>query len=64
MPIPNRSRNKNGTFRKKRSDTHLGSLRKVYDGSVPKGRPDKHLGTVLKQKGQKSLSDLLNKNND
>lgn len=56
-----RSRNKNGTFRRKRRDTHLSTLRGTYDGRIPGGRSDKHLGTTLKQTGDGSLSSLVNK---
>lgn len=59
-----RSRNNDGRIRRKRSDTHIGTLKETYDGSIPKGRADKHLGTVLKETGENSLSDLLNKKND
>jgi len=47
--------------RKKRSDTHIGTIEKKYgrDFGV---RSDKHLGTYLKEKGYPSLSKLLKTN--
>ncbi len=59
--MPARSRNKDGTFRRKRSDAHLGTLRHTYDGHIPGGRSDKHLGTALGQNAESSLSALVKK---
>ncbi|MGE5585789.1 MAG: hypothetical protein ACM309_09730 [Bacillota bacterium] len=61
MARPTRSRNQNGRFRKKRSDTHQETLEKTYDGGVPGGRGDRHLKTILKNEGSPSLSKLLKK---
>ncbi len=57
--MPERSRNQDGRFRKKRSDTELKTLKQIYDGSVPNGSPKKELGTILKQTGEPSLSKLI-----
>jgi hypothetical protein len=46
------------TIRKKRSDTKVGTLRKVYGPDFAKEfRSDAELGTVLKRTGAKSLDD-------
>ena len=52
-----RRRNKNGRFRKKRGDTHLGTLEKMYGEISPKRR-DTHLETLRKSSGR-SLSDMV-----
>jgi hypothetical protein len=52
-----RSRNKNGRFRRKRSDAHLGGLEKTY-GEISSKRSDTHLGTLRKVLG-KSLSKIV-----
>ena len=58
-----RSRNEtDGRMRRKRSDTHVGTIEDVYN--VDLGcRSDKHLGTVLKDEGVSSLDELLEKKN-
>ncbi|HHY45859.1 MAG TPA: hypothetical protein GX506_00990 [Firmicutes bacterium] len=61
MSKPSRSRNKNGRFRKKRSDTHQETLEQTYDGSIPDGRSDRHLKTILQKEDAPSLSQLLKK---
>jgi len=53
-----RSRNQSGPLRKKRSDTHVGTVEKQYSIDLG-GRSDKHLGTLLKERGIKSLNDLI-----
>jgi hypothetical protein len=53
-----RSRNKNGRFRKMRSEAHLKGLEKTYGEMSPK-RSDTHLGT-LRQASVKSLSKMVN----
>lgn len=45
-------------FRKKRSDTKIGTIEKRY-GKDFGVRSDKELGSYLKEKGYKSLSELL-----
>jgi hypothetical protein len=53
-----RSRNENGRLRDKRDDTHIGTIEKKY--SVDLGaKSNMHLGKYLKQKGIKSLNDLI-----
>jgi hypothetical protein len=53
-----RSRNANGRFRAKRSDTHVGTVERTYRRNLG-GRSDKHLGTLLKEAGKGSQSELL-----
>jgi len=55
----NRSRNDDGELRKKRSDTHVETIEKIY-GIDFEVRGDMHLGTLLEQKGFESLNDLIN----
>lgn len=49
---------KAGQFKQKRSDTQMGTIEKMY-GKDFGIRSDKKLGTYLKEKGYKSLSQLL-----
>lgn len=56
----NRSRNADGELRKKRSDTHVGSIEEQYDIDLGH-RSDMHLGTLLEQEGVDSLDALLRK---
>lgn len=53
-----RSRNKDGTLRKKRSDTHIGNIEKEYDKDF-NTRSDTHLDTLLKREGVDSQDQLL-----
>jgi hypothetical protein len=55
-----RSRTDDGALRRKRSDTHAGTIEELYhvDLSV---RSDKTLGNVLRDEGVDSLSELLRK---
>jgi hypothetical protein len=47
-----------GTIRRKRRDTKVGTLRKIYGPDFVKElRSDAQLGTVLKRTGAKSLDD-------
>ncbi|MCK5466201.1 hypothetical protein KAI56_01735 [Candidatus Parcubacteria bacterium] len=46
------------TFRRKRKDTQMGTIEKMY-GKDFGIRSDKELGNYLKEKGYKSLSELL-----
>ena len=55
-----RSRNADGQLRRKRGDTHVGTLEKQY-GTDFGVRSDMHLDTLLKKEGADSLSDLLDK---
>ena len=53
-----RSRNNDGELRKKRSDTHIETIEKIY--SIDFGvRSDMHLDTLLKREGVSSLSELI-----
>ncbi len=53
-----RPRNEDGTLRRKRGDTEVGTIEQQYgrDFGV---RSDMHLDTLLRREGAKSLSDLL-----
>jgi Thoeris protein ThsB, TIR-like domain len=47
-------------FRRKRFDTRVGTLRKLYgDDFAPDFRSDAYLGTVMRETGADSLSELL-----
>jgi hypothetical protein len=52
-----RSRTKGGRFRKKRGDTHLSTLEKIY-GNISRRRGDTHLES-LRKKLRKSLSKMV-----
>ena len=53
-----RSRTESGPLRRKRSDTHVGTIEQRYgrDFGV---RSDMELGTLLNREGKDSLNDLL-----
>jgi hypothetical protein len=55
-----RSRNEDGELRRKRDDTHVGTIEEQYgrDFGV---RDDMHLGTLLEREGVASLNDLIKK---
>lgn len=53
-----RSRNANGRLRAKRKDTNVGTIESKY-GRALGGRSDKHLGTLLRERGKDSLSGLM-----
>jgi len=53
-----RSRDRSGPLRQKRSDTHMGTIEKQYHRDF-KVRSDMQLGTYLKKTGVKSLNDLI-----
>jgi len=55
-----RARTGDGTLRRKRSDTHAGTIEKLYDVDLGV-RSDKLLGNVLKDENVSSLSELLEK---
>jgi hypothetical protein len=55
-----RARTEEGTLRRKRSDTHAGTIEDMYDIDLGV-RSDKTLGNILKDEGVDSLSDLLRK---
>lgn len=56
--VMNRTRTKAGTITKKRSDTKIGTIEKMY-GKDFGVRSDKKLGNYLKEIGYDSLSKLL-----
>ncbi len=53
----NRSRDENGELRRKRADTHVGTVEDIY-GRDFDVRSDMHLGTLLKREGADSLDEL------
>ncbi len=60
--LDHRQRDKSGLIHKKRSDTHVATLRKEYGESFLKGYKEKtKLGAVLKKEGVDSLHQLLKK---
>lgn len=54
-----RSRNQDGQLRQKRSDTHVGTVEKIYDIDLGV-RSDMHIGNYLKMNNINSLNDLIN----
>ena len=59
--LDGRCRDEDGTIRRKRSDTLVGTLRNEYgEDFAPGFRSDAELGTVLRETGKESLSELLN----
>lgn len=55
-----RARTEEGTLRRKRSDTHAGTIEEQYHVDLGV-RSDKKLENVLKDEGVSSLSELLRK---
>ncbi len=55
-----RPRTDKGTLRRKRSDTHAGTIEALYHIDLGV-RSDKRLGNVLKDEGVSSLTELLEK---
>jgi hypothetical protein len=53
-----RTRDLDGELRKKRIDTHVGTIEEQYQIDLGV-RSDMHLGTYLDQNGIKSLNDLI-----
>lgn len=53
-----RARNEDGQLRRKRSDTHVRTIEECYMVDLG-ARGDKHLGTELRERGVRSLSELL-----
>jgi len=58
-----RSRNEDGELRRKRGDTHVGTVEEQYSRDFGV-RSDMHLDTLLDRTGASSLSDLLKKSKD
>lgn len=58
--LDGRCRDNDGEIRHKRSDTHIGTLRKMYgDDFAPGVRSDMQLGTLLDRSGSKTLSEYI-----
>ena len=58
--LDDRQRDQNGEIRKKRNDTLVGTLRETYGSDfLSDFRSDATLGTVLKETGFDSLTELL-----
>jgi hypothetical protein len=58
--LDDRHRDQDGEIHRKRSDTHVSTLREIYGlDFLPGVRSDAHLGTVLDRTGAESLSELL-----
>jgi hypothetical protein len=58
--LDERCRDNNGTIRRKRSDTQIGTLRQEYgDGFAAGMRSDATLGTLLERSGAESLTEYL-----
>jgi hypothetical protein len=55
-----RARTDSGTLRRKRSDTHAGTIEDLYHVDLGV-RSDKQLGNVIRDEGVNSLSELLRK---
>ena len=55
-----RSRNEDGELRRKRGDTHAGTIEQQYHVDL-NVRSDKRLDNLLKDEGVDSLNDLLEK---
>ena len=53
-----RSRDESGPLRRKREDTHMGTIEQQYNRDFGV-RADKHLGEFLKENGMDSLHRLL-----
>jgi hypothetical protein len=58
--VGQRARTKPGPLRRKRADTHAGTIEELYHLDLGV-RSDKHLGTILKDEGVESLSELIEK---
>jgi hypothetical protein len=61
--LDERCRDENGTIRRKRSDTLIGTLRDEYGENFAAGtRSDATLGTLLERTGAESLTEFLKQN--
>ena len=58
MPVPNRSRDNNGEFRQKRSDTKVETLKKEYP-EFKNINGNTHLGTLKEKYDTTSLDGVL-----
>lgn len=60
--LDDRCRDEDGTIRRKRSDTLVGTLRETYGEEFARGvRSDMELGTLLEREGVDSLTEYLRK---
>jgi hypothetical protein len=58
--LDERCRDEDGTIRRKRSDTQIGTLRQEYGDDFADGmRSDATLGTLLDRSGAESLTEYL-----
>ena len=58
--LDNRCRDDDGSIRRKRGDTLVGTLRREYgDEFAPGARSDKRLDSLLEEAGVESLSEYL-----
>lgn len=58
--LDDRCRDMDGTIRRKRGDTLVGTLRETYGDDFAQGvRSDMRLDTLLERTGAESLNDLL-----
>lgn len=55
----NRSRDEDGELRRKRGDTHVGTIEDQYNRDFGV-RSDMHLKTLLEREGADSLNELIN----
>ena len=61
--LDDRCRNEDGSIRRKRGDTLVGTLREEYGDSFASGmRSDMRLDTLLERTGSTSLSEYLRSN--
>lgn len=56
--MSNRDRNKDGQYRQKRGDTHIGSIEEKYGVDFGR-RSDMHLETLRRENDGKSLTQIL-----
>lgn len=62
--LDDRCRDDNGTIRRKRSDTQIGTLREEYGEGFAAGmRSDATLGTLLERTGAESFSEYVKDRN-
>jgi hypothetical protein len=61
--LDERCRDEDGTIRRKRADTQIGTLRQEYGNDFASGmRSDATLGTLLERTGAESLTEYLKQN--
>jgi hypothetical protein len=63
--LDDRTRDEDGTIRRKRSDTKVKTLREIYGPNFAPGtRSDARLGALLDRTGAESLDDYLKNHNE